>query len=77
MDGDDDIQPSIESWEDANESDKMDKEDELSVEQIRASRKVNSIATIEALCLKPSSLSCMLVHLCRLVSMPCMGPILF
>lgn len=34
MDGGDDIQPSIESWEDANESGKMDKEDELLAEQI-------------------------------------------
>lgn len=39
--------------------------------------KVNSIATIEVLCLKPSSLSRTPVHLCRLVSMPCVGPTLF
>jgi hypothetical protein len=53
----DDAQPSIEVEEDANESVEVDEEDELSSDQIRANRKFNSIATIEALRLKPSSLS--------------------
>jgi hypothetical protein len=54
----------------------VDEEDELSADQIRASRKVNSIATIEVLHLKPSSLSRMPVPLCRLVSMPIIRPTL-
>jgi hypothetical protein len=44
-----DAQPSIEAEEDAEESFEVDEEDELSTDQIRATRKVNSIATIEAL----------------------------
>jgi hypothetical protein len=65
-----DAQPSIEAMEDAQESPGVDEEDELSADQIRVSRKVNSIATIEALRLKPSSLSRMMVPLCRMVAMP-------
>jgi hypothetical protein len=72
----DDAQPSIEAMEDAQESPGVDEEDELSVDQIRVSRKVNSIATIEALRLKPSSLSCMMVPVCRLVAMPIVRPTL-
>jgi hypothetical protein len=66
----DDAQLSIEAMEDAQESPEVDEEDELSADQIRVSRKVNSIATIEALRLKPSSLSRMMVPLCRLVALP-------
>jgi hypothetical protein len=57
MDGSEDAQPSIDAEEDNIESPGVDEEDELSTDQIRASKKVNSIATIEALRLKPSSLS--------------------
>ena len=56
MDGSEDAQPSIDAKEDIIESLGMDEEDELSTDQIQASNKVNSIATIEALYLKPSSL---------------------
>jgi hypothetical protein len=62
--------------EDAQESLEVDEEDELSTDQIRVSRKVNSIATIEALRLKPSSLSRMMVPLCRMVAMPIVQPTL-
>jgi hypothetical protein len=62
--------------EDAQESPGVDEEDELSADQIRISRKVISIATIEALRLKPSSLSSMMVPLCRLVAMPIVRPTL-
>jgi hypothetical protein len=72
----DDAQPSIEAMEDAQESPGIDVEDELSANQIRVSRKVNSIATIEALRLKPSSLSRMMVPLCRMVAMPIVRPTL-
>ena len=61
MDGSGDAQPSIDVEEDYIESPGVDDEDELSTNQIRASKKVNSIATIEALRLKPSSLSYMQV----------------
>jgi hypothetical protein len=71
-----DAQPSIEAMEDAQESPGVDEEDELSADQIRVSRKVNSIATIEALRLKPSSLSRMMVPLCRMVAMPIVRPTL-
>jgi hypothetical protein len=57
MDGSEDAQPSIDVEEDNIESLGVDEEDELSTNQIRASKKVNSIATIEALRLKPTSLS--------------------
>jgi hypothetical protein len=67
MDVSDKIQLGIECGENANESDEMDEEDELSADQIQASKKVNSIATIEVLCLKPSSLSCTPASLCRMV----------
>jgi hypothetical protein len=68
--GSEDAQPSIDAEEDDDESVGMDEEDELSTDQIRATRKVNSIATIEALRLKPSSLSRMQGPLCRMVAMP-------
>jgi hypothetical protein len=76
MDGGDDAQPSIESRKDAEESGEMDEEDELSVDQIWASKKIISIATIEALRLKPSSFSRMVVPLYRMVAMPIVRPIL-
>jgi hypothetical protein len=76
MDGSEEAQPSIEAEDDADEIAEVDEEDELSADQIQVNRKVNSIATIEALCLKPSSLSCMAVPLCRMVAMPIMRPIL-
>jgi hypothetical protein len=38
--------------------------------------KVNSIATIEALCLKPYIFYCMPIPMCRLVAMPIVRPIL-
>ena len=76
LDGSKDVQPSIEDEEDANESVEVDEEDELSVDRIRASKKVNSIATVEALCLKSSSLSRTLVPLCRMVAMPIVRPTL-
>jgi hypothetical protein len=57
MDESEDAQPSNDVEEDNIESLRVDDEDELSTDQIRASKKVNSIATIEALRLKPSSLS--------------------
>jgi hypothetical protein len=56
MDGSEDAQPSIDAEEDNIESPRVDEEDELSTDQIRASNKINSVATIEALCLKLSSL---------------------
>jgi hypothetical protein len=74
--GSEDAQPSIDAEEDDNESVGVDEEDELSTDQIRATRKVNSIATIEALRLKPSSLSRMRVPLCRMVAMPIVRPTL-
>jgi hypothetical protein len=74
--GTDDAQPSIMSGDDTKESSEMDEEDELSVDQIRVSRNVNSIATIEDLRLKPSSLSRMAVPLCRMVAMPIIRPTL-
>jgi hypothetical protein len=49
MDESEDAQPSIDVEEDNIESPGVDDEDELSTNQIRASKKVNSIATIEAL----------------------------
>jgi hypothetical protein len=70
IDGSEDAQPSIEAKEDAVESTEVDEEDEFSADQIQVNRKVNSIAAIEALCLKPSSLSRMTVPLCRMVAMP-------
>jgi hypothetical protein len=76
MDGSEDAQPSIDAEEDNIESHGVDEEDELSTDQIRASNKVNSIATIEALHLKPSSLSRMQVPLCRMVPMPIVRPTL-
>jgi hypothetical protein len=66
MDGSEDAQPSIDVEEDNIESPRVDEEDELSTDQIRASNKINSIATIEALRLKPSSLSRIQVPLCRM-----------
>jgi hypothetical protein len=63
INGNEDVQPSIEVEEDADESAKVDLEDGLPADQIRATRKVNSIATIEALYLKPTSLSRMPVSL--------------
>jgi hypothetical protein len=57
--GSEDAQPSIDAEEDDDESVGMDEEDELSTDQIRATRKVNSIATIEALRLKH-----LLSHVC-------------
>jgi hypothetical protein len=75
--GSEDAQPSIDAEEDDDdESARVDEEDELSTDQIRATRKVNSIATIEALRLKPSSLSRMRVPLCRMVAMPIVRPTL-
>jgi hypothetical protein len=52
----------------------VNEEDELSFDQIQAYREVYSIATIEALHLKPSSLSCMQVPLYRMVAMPIVRP---
>jgi hypothetical protein len=76
VDARDDGQPSIEAGDSPVESPEVDEEDDLSADQIRVSRKVNSIATIEALRLKPSSLSRMMVPLCRLVAMPIVRPTL-
>jgi hypothetical protein len=76
MDESKDAQPSIDAEEDNMESPWVDDEDELSTDQIRASKKVNSITTIEALRLKPSSLSCMQVPLSRMVPMSIVRPIL-
>jgi hypothetical protein len=76
MDGSEGAQPSIDAEEDNIESPGMDEEDELSTDQIRASKKVNSIVTIEALRLKPSSLSRLQVPLCRMVPMPIVRPTL-
>jgi hypothetical protein len=67
---------SIEAEEDVEESVEVDEEDELSTDQIWATRKVNSIATIEALRLKPSSLSRIWDPLCRMVAMPIVRPTL-
>jgi hypothetical protein len=67
LDGSEGAQPSIEAEEDVDESAEVDEEDELSTDQIQASKKINSIVALEALCLKPSSLSCMQVPLCRIV----------
>jgi hypothetical protein len=72
MDGSEDAQPSIEVEEDNIESPGVDEEEELSTNQIRATMKVNSIATIEALHLKSFSFSHMQVPLCRMVPMPIM-----
>jgi hypothetical protein len=75
--GSEDAQPSIDAEEDDDdESVGVAEEDELSTDQIRATKKVNSIATIEALRLKPSSLSRMRVPLCRMVAMPIVRPTL-
>jgi hypothetical protein len=76
MDGSEGAQPSIDAEEDNIESPGVDEEDELSTDQIRASKKVNSIVTIEALRLKPSSLSRLQVPLCRMVPMPIVRPTL-
>jgi hypothetical protein len=76
LDGGKDIQLSIEAEEDVEESAKLDKEDDLSTDQIRASKKVNSIATIESLHLKLSLLPYMLILLCKLVAMPILRSIL-
>jgi hypothetical protein len=76
MDGSKDAQPNIDVEEDNDESIGVDEEDELSADQIRATRNVNSIATIAALRLKAFSLSHMLVPLCRVVAMPIMRPTL-
>jgi hypothetical protein len=76
MDGSEDAQPSIDAKEDNIESPRVDEEEELSNDQIRATKKVNSIATIEVLCLKPTSLSRMQVLLCRMVPMPIVRPTL-
>jgi hypothetical protein len=72
-----DAQLSIETGENAEESAKVDEEDELSANQIRVTRKVNSNTTIEALHFKPPSLSCMMVPLYRLVAMPIVRLTLF
>jgi hypothetical protein len=72
----DDAQPSIKAGDDANELVEVDEDDELSANQIQVSKKVNSIATIEAVRLRPSSLSCMMVPLYRLVVMPIVRPTL-
>jgi hypothetical protein len=69
-------QPSIEADENADESAKVDEEDELSTDQIRASRKVNTSATIEALCLKPSSLSRLPIPMYRMVAIRIVRPTL-
>ena len=53
----------------------MNEEDELSFDLIQACREVYSIATIEALHLKPSSLSRVQVPLGRMVAMPIVRPI--
>jgi hypothetical protein len=75
--GSEDAQPSIDAEEDDDdESVGVAEEDELSTDQIRATKKVNSIATIEALRLKPSSLSRMRISLCRMVAMPIVRPTL-
>jgi hypothetical protein len=76
MDGSEDAQPIIDAEEDNIESPRVDEEDDLSTNQIRATKKVNSIATIEALRLKPSSLSCMQVPLYRMVPIPIVRPTL-
>ena len=76
MDGNEDAQPSIEAEEDVDESVEVDVLDELLAVQIRATKKVNSIATIEALCLKSTSLSHVLVSLYRMVAMPIVRPTL-
>ena len=76
LEGGDDNQPRIDTEEDFEEINELDEEDALSTDQIRDSRKVNSIATIEALCLKPISLFRMPIPLCRLVAMPIVRPIL-
>jgi hypothetical protein len=76
MEGSEDAQPSINTEEDNIESPGMEEEDELSADQIQATRKVNSIATIEALRFKPSSFSLTRVPLCRMVAMPIVRPTL-
>jgi hypothetical protein len=76
VDGSEDAQPSIDAEEDNDESTGVDEEEELSTDQIRANRKVNSIATIEDLRLKPSSFSRMQVPLCRMVPMSIVRPTL-
>ena len=63
INGIEDAQRSIEAKEDADESFEVDLKDGFSADQIRATRKVNSIATIEALYLKSISLSRMPVSL--------------
>jgi hypothetical protein len=64
LEGGDDDQPRIDTEEDFEEINELDEEDAFSAYQIRASKKVNSIATIEALHLKPISLSHMPIPLC-------------
>jgi hypothetical protein len=76
LEGNEDVQSSVEAMEDAKNSAKLDEEDDLSTDQIRASKKVNSIATIEVLCLNPSLLSRVPIPLCRLVAMPIVRPTL-
>jgi hypothetical protein len=76
MEGSEDAQPSINTKEDNIEFLGVDEEDELSTDQIWATRKVNSIATIEALRFKSSSLSRMWIPLCIMVAMPIVRPIL-
>lgn len=74
MCGNKDVQPSIVAKEDPDESTEVDEEGELSSDQIRARKKVNSNATIEVLCLKPSSLLRMLISFYRMVAMPLVRP---
>ena len=77
MEGIEDAQSSINIEEDNIDSHGVEEEDELLADQIRATKKVNSIATIEALRFKLSSLSCIQVSLCRMVAMPIVKPTLF
>jgi hypothetical protein len=72
LDGSEDGESSIEAEEDLDEFAEVDEEEEVLTDQIRASKKVNSIVMIEALRLKPSSLLRMPVPLCRLVAIPIM-----
>ena len=76
MDRSEDVQLSIDNEEDNIESPRVDEEDEFSTDQILAPKKVDSIAIMEALCLKPSSLSRMQVLLCRMVPMLIVRPTL-
>jgi hypothetical protein len=56
LDGSEDGESSIEAEEDLDEFAEVDEEEEVLTDQIRASKKVNSIVMIEDLRLKPSSL---------------------